>query len=167
MRSLSTFWVCIHMSPSGISHGHHGGPATSFGSVLRKCIKPFSRPSELPSRLQLISSISVLTDHSSKCLSLDMVRHCHFFSVFYVSDIVHNLKVDPELLIQQSKDQPHKKHLSSESRRGLHRTWRRDEDAANTPKYTLPQQGINSKAAYQLLHDETALDGNPLLNLAS
>lgn len=27
--------------------------------------------------------------------------------------------------------------------------------------------GIPSKSAYQLLHDETALDGNPLLNLAS
>jgi glutamate decarboxylase len=31
----------------------------------------------------------------------------------------------------------------------------------------LPPVGIPSKAAYQLLHDETALDGNPLLNLAS
>ncbi len=43
----------------------------------------------------------------------------------------------------------------------------RDEEAANAPKYKLPKVGINSKAAYQLLHDETALDGNPLLNLAS
>ncbi|KXN86662.1 Glutamate decarboxylase [Leucoagaricus sp. SymC.cos] len=31
----------------------------------------------------------------------------------------------------------------------------------------MPKKGIPSKAAYQLLHDETALDGNPLLNLAS
>jgi glutamate decarboxylase len=35
------------------------------------------------------------------------------------------------------------------------------------PKYTIPEFGIHSKAAYQLLHDETNLDGNPLLNLAS
>ncbi|PPQ93757.1 hypothetical protein CVT25_008137 [Psilocybe cyanescens] len=75
--------------------------------------------------------------------------------------------IDPEQLIEQSKDYPHKKHSTAESRRGLHRSWRRDEDAAEVPKYTLPKQGISSKAAYQLLHDETALDGNPLLNLAS
>jgi glutamate decarboxylase len=31
----------------------------------------------------------------------------------------------------------------------------------------MPEFGIPSKAAYQLLHDESALDGNPLLNLAS
>nr|AYU58580.1 glutamic acid decarboxylase 1 [Psilocybe cubensis] len=75
--------------------------------------------------------------------------------------------IDAERLIEQIKEHPHKKHSSAESRRGLHRSWRRDEDAADLPKYTLPKHGINSKAAYQLLHDETALDGNPLLNLAS
>jgi len=48
-----------------------------------------------------------------------------------------------------------------------HGSWRRDVDAADVPKYKMPKTGINSKAAYQLLHDETALDGNPLLNLAS
>ncbi|PPQ81458.1 hypothetical protein CVT26_007483 [Gymnopilus dilepis] len=74
--------------------------------------------------------------------------------------------IDAEQIIEQSKDHPRKKHTDGHSRT-LHRTWRRDEDAANVPKYTLPKQGINSKAAYQLLHDETALDGNPLLNLAS
>ncbi|KAJ2936646.1 hypothetical protein H1R20_g461, partial [Candolleomyces eurysporus] len=31
----------------------------------------------------------------------------------------------------------------------------------------MPKVGLPSKSAYQLLHDETALDGNPLLNLAS
>jgi len=30
----------------------------------------------------------------------------------------------------------------------------------------IPKVGISSKAAYQLLHNETALDSNPLLNLA-
>ncbi|KDR72645.1 hypothetical protein GALMADRAFT_252808 [Galerina marginata CBS 339.88] len=75
--------------------------------------------------------------------------------------------IDPEQIIERSKDHPHKKHSTAESRRGLHRSWRRDEEAASAPKYTMPKVGINSKAAYQLLHDETALDGNPLLNLAS
>ena len=35
------------------------------------------------------------------------------------------------------------------------------------PKYGLPAHGISADAAYQLVHDELALDGNPSLNLAS
>ncbi len=35
------------------------------------------------------------------------------------------------------------------------------------PKYRLPADGINADAAYQLVHDELNLDGNPTLNLAS
>ncbi len=35
------------------------------------------------------------------------------------------------------------------------------------PKYRLPKQGMSANAAYQLVHDELNLDGNPALNLAS
>jgi glutamate decarboxylase len=35
------------------------------------------------------------------------------------------------------------------------------------PKYRLPAEGMNADAAYQLVHDELNLDGNPALNLAS
>jgi glutamate decarboxylase len=35
------------------------------------------------------------------------------------------------------------------------------------PKYRLPAEGISASAAYQLVHDELDLDGNPTLNLAS
>lgn len=35
------------------------------------------------------------------------------------------------------------------------------------PKYELPEEGMPSQAAYQLIHDEMNLDGNPALNLAS
>ncbi|HEY2570884.1 MAG TPA: pyridoxal-dependent decarboxylase, partial [Solirubrobacteraceae bacterium] len=35
------------------------------------------------------------------------------------------------------------------------------------PKYRLPTQGMSADAAYQLVHDELNLDGNPALNLAS
>src|SRR5579859_7269106 len=35
------------------------------------------------------------------------------------------------------------------------------------PKYRLPAVGVTSDAAYQLVHDELNLDGNPALNLAS
>jgi glutamate decarboxylase len=35
------------------------------------------------------------------------------------------------------------------------------------PKYRLPTEGMSADAAYQLVHDELNLDGNPALNLAS
>jgi glutamate decarboxylase len=35
------------------------------------------------------------------------------------------------------------------------------------PKYIVPDEGMPSRAAYQLIHDELNLDGNPALNLAS
>jgi glutamate decarboxylase len=35
------------------------------------------------------------------------------------------------------------------------------------PKYRLPAEGVSADAAYQLVHDELNLDGNPALNLAS
>lgn len=34
-------------------------------------------------------------------------------------------------------------------------------------KYRLPENGVEAPQAYQMVHDELALDGNPLLNLAS
>ncbi|WP_022670276.1 glutamate decarboxylase [Hippea alviniae] len=35
------------------------------------------------------------------------------------------------------------------------------------PKYEIPNNGIGPDVAYQLIHDEMNLDGNPFLNLAS
>ncbi len=35
------------------------------------------------------------------------------------------------------------------------------------PKYEMPEEGMPARAAYQLIHDELNLDGNPALNLAS
>ena len=35
------------------------------------------------------------------------------------------------------------------------------------PRYTLPSEGVDAEAAYQLVHDMTDLDGRPNLNLAS
>jgi glutamate decarboxylase len=35
------------------------------------------------------------------------------------------------------------------------------------PKFRLPAEGMSAEAAYQLVHDELHLDGNPSLNLAS
>lgn len=35
------------------------------------------------------------------------------------------------------------------------------------PKYEFPEKMMESKVAYQLIHDELNLDGNPDLNLAT
>jgi glutamate decarboxylase len=35
------------------------------------------------------------------------------------------------------------------------------------PKFEMPEEGMPPQAAYQLIHDEMNLDGNPVLNLAS
>ncbi|KAF5380761.1 hypothetical protein D9757_007086 [Collybiopsis confluens] len=76
--------------------------------------------------------------------------------------------IDPEEVIQKSRDHPHTQtYRQAHERRSIHHSWSRDEDASGVPKYTMPEIGIPSKAAYQLLHDETLLDGNPTLNLAS
>ena len=37
----------------------------------------------------------------------------------------------------------------------------------SVPKYVMPEEGMPARAAYQLIHDELNLDGNPSLNLAS
>jgi glutamate decarboxylase len=37
----------------------------------------------------------------------------------------------------------------------------------DVPKYRLPAEGMDADSAYQLVHDELNLDGNPALNLAS
>jgi glutamate decarboxylase len=37
----------------------------------------------------------------------------------------------------------------------------------DVPKHKLPSEGMSAQAAYQLVHDELNLDGNPALNLAS
>jgi glutamate decarboxylase len=84
----------------------------------------------------------------------------------YLAD---DIPVDVEEIIERCKGCPQSKNTSPGSRHGLHQTWKRDEHAVNGTKNhdTMPKVGINAQAAYQLLHDETALDGNPLLNVAS
>ena len=39
--------------------------------------------------------------------------------------------------------------------------------SAPVPRYEMPERGMPANAAYQLVHDEMNLDGNPSLNLAS
>ena len=37
----------------------------------------------------------------------------------------------------------------------------------SVPKFEMPEEGMPARAAYQIIHDELNLDGNPSLNLAS
>ncbi len=46
---------------------------------------------------------------------------------------------------------------------GRHNRYFKDE----VPKYTMPKKSMEPRAAYQLIHDELNLDGNPDLNLAT
>ncbi|HEX3909198.1 MAG TPA: glutamate decarboxylase [Solirubrobacteraceae bacterium] len=59
----------------------------------------------------------------------------------------------------------HKLDLDSEET--LSPTYAARSFSHDIPKYRLPAQGMSADAAYQLVHDELNLDGNPALNLAS
>ncbi len=54
-----------------------------------------------------------------------------------------------------------------ESRRGHASTYSTRFFDETVPKYEILEEGMPANAAYQLVHDELNLDGNPALNLAS
>lgn len=58
-------------------------------------------------------------------------------------------------------------HKMAEHETVLPSTYSLREFADPVPKYTMPDGSIPAKAAYQLIHDELNLDGNPALNLAT
>jgi len=78
--------------------------------------------------------------------------------------------IKPEQLLQEAREHPHRK-LTAYSRKhddasvGGAYVGRYTTDPI--PKFKIPSKGIEAKAAYQLVHDHLALDGEPLLNLAS
>ncbi|KII84671.1 hypothetical protein PLICRDRAFT_167674 [Plicaturopsis crispa FD-325 SS-3] len=74
--------------------------------------------------------------------------------------------IDADAIIAAAKEHPHREDTADHAGL-LHSSWDRDEDAVTLPKYTLPKSGIPSRSAYQLIHDEITLDGNPTLNLAT
>jgi glutamate decarboxylase len=59
----------------------------------------------------------------------------------------------------------HKLDLDSDET--VHATYASRSFSHDIPKYRLPAQGMSANAAFQLVHDELNLDGNPALNLAS
>jgi glutamate decarboxylase len=58
-------------------------------------------------------------------------------------------------------------HLNLDSDESLSATYAGRSFSHDIPKYQLPAEGVAAEAAYQLVHDELNLDGNPALNLAS
>ncbi|HEY4450743.1 MAG TPA: glutamate decarboxylase [Solirubrobacteraceae bacterium] len=58
-------------------------------------------------------------------------------------------------------------HLNLDSDESLSATYAGRSFSHDIPKYRLPAEGVAAEAAYQLVHDELNLDGNPALNLAS
>lgn len=76
--------------------------------------------------------------------------------------------IDADSLLSAARAHPHRKHVHRDNRdihEGSYSS--RFEADFDVPKFVMPKSGVSSKAAYQLIHDEMALDGNPLLNFAS
>ncbi|KAK1222792.1 glutamate decarboxylase gad1 [Marasmius sp. AFHP31] len=77
-------------------------------------------------------------------------------------------RVNPERLLQDSHDKPHKHHaLTKSDPNALHHSYGARYGTHPVPKYHIASKGLDAEAAYQLIHDELALDGSPILNLAS
>lgn len=78
-----------------------------------------------------------------------------------VLTVIHT--VDPEELLDSCKDHPHYSLLDDVDPT-VHKPVYGQQDI---PKFTIPVKGIPKSSAYQLIHDEMELDGQPILNLAS
>jgi len=53
------------------------------------------------------------------------------------------------------------------TRNGLSSTYAERFFTKSVPKFDIPEEGMDSNAAYQIVHDELNIDGNTSLNLAS
>ncbi|ODN75500.1 glutamate decarboxylase, variant [Cryptococcus amylolentus CBS 6039] len=75
--------------------------------------------------------------------------------------------VDADKLIEESRDHPIRKHFHDRATVYDNPYTSRYDVDVEVPRFTMPSAGVSSKTAYQLLHDELMLDGNPNMNLAS
>ncbi|EEB91124.1 hypothetical protein MPER_10570 [Moniliophthora perniciosa FA553] len=76
--------------------------------------------------------------------------------------------INPDRLLQDSHDKKTKHHvLTKTDPNQIQHTYGARYGTNPIPKYHLPSKGIEADSAYQLIHDELALDGSPVLNLAS
>ncbi|KAG7452756.1 glutamate decarboxylase [Guyanagaster necrorhizus] len=76
--------------------------------------------------------------------------------------------VNPEHLVQQSHDKKSHVHSLTHTKPDLvQHSYGARYGTNPIPKYHLASKGLDAESAYQLVHDELTLDGNPVLNLAS
>ncbi|KIJ17330.1 glutamate decarboxylase [Paxillus involutus ATCC 200175] len=75
--------------------------------------------------------------------------------------------VNAESLIRESKDKKHPHHHRSTTTSISTISYGARYGTQSIPKFHLPSKGTSAENAYQLIHDELALDGSPSLNLAS
>jgi len=84
-------------------------------------------------------------------------------------------RVNPEHILKESKDKgtkPRSGHnLTGSNQDTIHRAgaarYGDRYGSDSVPKYKIPSKGVDEETAYQIIHDELSLDGQPLLNLAS
>jgi glutamate decarboxylase len=76
--------------------------------------------------------------------------------------------VNPDTLLQQSRERKgHPRSLTQSNPNEAHHPYGARYGVEPIPKYHIPSKGISEDAAYQIIHDELVLDGEPTLNLAS
>ncbi|KIK80461.1 hypothetical protein PAXRUDRAFT_833509 [Paxillus rubicundulus Ve08.2h10] len=75
--------------------------------------------------------------------------------------------INPESLIRESKDKKHPHHHRSTTTSISTISYGARYGTQSIPKFHIPSKGTSAENAYQLIHDELALDGSPSLNLAS
>ncbi|KAJ7134982.1 glutamate decarboxylase [Mycena crocata] len=79
--------------------------------------------------------------------------------------------INADRLLQDSRDKKTKSHFTALTQSGPQTTVSHSYGARYgtnpIPKYHLASKGVDAESAYQLIHDELALDGSPVLNLAS
>ncbi|KAI0078169.1 glutamate decarboxylase [Panus rudis PR-1116 ss-1] len=73
--------------------------------------------------------------------------------------------INPEQLLQKAQDHRSRSHSSTKHHSVSPYGARYGTNPI--PKFNLPSTGTDAKTAYQVIHDELTLDGNPALNLAS
>ncbi len=62
---------------------------------------------------------------------------------------------------------PKKKNIIKDDNKNIATTYASRFFSESIPKHNIPDKGIGSDVAYQIIHDELNIDGNPSLNLAS
>ncbi|EIW55667.1 glutamate decarboxylase [Trametes versicolor FP-101664 SS1] len=77
--------------------------------------------------------------------------------------------LNPDQLIEAAKDngKGHGIHIHSSTNHHSVNAYGARYGTEPIPKYRLPSKGVDAETAYQVIHDELALDGAPALNLAS